>query len=141
MTNIWIGMVAGFIATAALSALMAAKQAIRLMPELDLIGMIADMTGMSRPAGWFIHFLVGTVLYGIAFAVFLAPALGAGVAYWLKGAILGAAGWLLAMVALMPMAGKGLFGMAIGAMAPVMSLVMHLIFGGILGWAYGALIA
>lgn len=37
---------------------------------------------------------------------------------------------------MMPMAGKGLFGMHIGIMAPTMTLVLHLIFGAVLGWVY-----
>jgi len=41
------------------------------------------------------------------------------------------------MVVLMPMAGAGLFGMSMGVMAPVMTLVLHLIFGAVLGWVYG----
>ncbi len=138
MTNIWIGMVAGFAATVVLSALMLMKQAVRFMPELDMIGMISGMMHTSRAVGWLVHFTVGTVLYGIAFA-WLAPVLW-GDAYWLRGVVLGIVGWLIAMLALMPMAGKGIFGMKIGAMAPVMSLVAHALFGGVLGWVYGALL-
>ena len=41
------------------------------------------------------------------------------------------------MVVLMPMAGKGFFGLGIGWMAPVMTLMLHLIFGAVLGWVYG----
>jgi hypothetical protein len=41
------------------------------------------------------------------------------------------------MVVLMPMAGAGLFGMNMGVMAPMMTLVLHLIFGAVLGWVYG----
>jgi hypothetical protein len=37
----------------------------------------------------------------------------------------------------MPMAGAGLFGMNMGVMAPMMTLVLHLIFGAVLGWVYG----
>jgi hypothetical protein len=33
----------------------------------------------------------------------------------------------------MPMAGAWLFGMAMGLMAPVMTLVLHVIFGAVLG--------
>lgn len=40
------------------------------------------------------------------------------------------------MVMLMPMAGAGLFGMNLGVMAPVMTLVLHLIFGAVLGLSY-----
>jgi hypothetical protein len=37
--------------------------------------------------------------------------------------------------------GAGLFGMNMGIMAPIMTLVLHLIFGAVLGWVYGLLVA
>jgi len=38
----------------------------------------------------------------------------------------------------MPMAGAGLFGMAMGIMAPMMTLVLHVIFGAVLGAVFQA---
>lgn len=46
---------------------------------------------------------------------------------------------VLSMLMVMPMAGVGMFGMNIGPMAPMMTLVRHLIFGAVLGWTYGKL--
>jgi hypothetical protein len=43
------------------------------------------------------------------------------------------------MVAMMPMAGAGLFGVELGLMAPVANLMLHWIYGAVLGGAYGAL--
>jgi hypothetical protein len=43
------------------------------------------------------------------------------------------------MVAVMPMAGAGFFGMNLGIAAPVMTLMLHIIFGAVLGGVYGAL--
>lgn len=43
------------------------------------------------------------------------------------------------MVAIMPMAGAGMFGMALGMMAPVMTLMLHLIYGAVLGHTYNRL--
>ena len=37
---------------------------------------------------------------------------------------------------LMPMAAAGLFAMKKGLMEPMMTLVLHLIFGSVLGWVY-----
>lgn len=54
--------------------------------------------------------------------------------------VFGVGAWLLMMVALMPMAGAGLFGLGLGIMAPVMTLVLHMIFGAVLGWTYGRLL-
>ncbi|MEO6269444.1 MAG: DUF6789 family protein [Lautropia sp.] len=53
------------------------------------------------------------------------------------GLAIGVGGWLVMMLTLMPMAGAGLFGMSFGAMASAMTLVLHLIFGAILGWYFG----
>lgn len=138
MDPIWIALIAGFVATAVLSMMMLAKQAMQLMPELDMIGMISGMMGTSRAVGWLVHFMVGTVVYGLAFLWIFAGLWPD--AHWLSGVVLGAVGWLIAMVMMMPMAGKGFFGMKLGAMVPVMSLVMHLVFGAILGWTYGWLL-
>ena len=38
---------------------------------------------------------------------------------------------------MIPMAGAGLFGMKLGVMAPMMTFVLHLVFGAALGWFYG----
>jgi hypothetical protein len=138
MTNIWIGMVAGFAATVVLSAFMLMKQAMNVMPQMDMIGMIAGMMNASRAMGWVVHFIVGTVLYGGVYGWQFAPIWPD--AYWLSGAALGIVGWLIASLAMMPMADKGVFGMKMGAKAPVMSLVMHVLFGALLGWIYALLI-
>jgi len=136
MEGIGKGMLAGFAATLVLSAIMFMKAMMGLMPELDVIGMLSGMLGTSPAVGWVVHFIIGTVFYGAAIAL-LAPSLPGGPT--VSGMILGAAGWLIMMVLIMPMAGQGLFGMNLGIMAPVMTLVLHLIFGAVLGWTYGTL--
>ena len=52
----------------------------------------------------------------------------------------GISAWFLMMVAVMSMAGAGMFGMGLGMMAPVMKLVLHLIFSAVLGYRYARLI-
>jgi hypothetical protein len=81
----WLkGMVAGFIATIVLSALMLMKAQMGVMPELNPIKMMSDMLGASTPAvGWVMHFLIGTVLWGTLFA-WLDPHLPSE-GHWLKG--------------------------------------------------------
>jgi hypothetical protein len=68
----WLkGMVAGFLATVALSALMLLKERMGLAPQLNPIEMFAKMAGGSTPAvGWVPHFLIGTVLWGSLFPIF-----------------------------------------------------------------------
>jgi hypothetical protein len=110
-----------------------------LMPELDLPRMISGMMGApDTPAiGWAVHFMSGIIVYGVAIAVFDHKLPGS---HTVQGMILGAVGWLIMMVMLMPMAGAGLFGMNMGLMAPIMTLMLHLIFGAMLGWTYGRMV-
>lgn len=137
MSNIVKGLIAGFAATVVLSLLMVMKSAMGLMPELDVISMLSAMMGSGVAMGWIAHFMIGAVIWGGLFAL-LAPSL-PGDSLWLKGIIFGVGAWLLMMVAVMPMAGAGLFGMKFGMVAPVMTLMLHVIFGAVLGGVYAAL--
>jgi hypothetical protein len=139
MGRIAKGLAAGAAATAVLSMLMVMKTAMGVMPQLDLPKMIAGMMGApDTPAlGWAIHAMIGIVGYGLAIA--LLDGRLPGKSATLHGLLLGFAGWLVMMVMLMPMAGAGLFGMALGMMAPLMTLVLHLIFGAVLGSTFGRL--
>jgi len=137
MKDIPKGLLAGLVATIVLSLLMVLKAMMGLMPQLDLPKMLAGMMGSpDMPiVGWVVHFAIGIVVYGVAIA-----ALGSklpGSSRVGHGVMLGIIGWLIMMVVLMPMAGAGLFGMNMGVMAPMMTLVLHLIFGAVLGWIYG----
>ncbi len=131
-------MIAGFIATVILSALMIAKMLMGLMPELNAIRMLTAMAhGMlGTPAtpivGWLLHFFIGSVLWGGLFALIGHRLPGGPIA---RGAVFGTLAWVLMMVLVMPMAGAGLFGLHLGLMAPVMTLVLHLIYGAVLGLA------
>ena len=131
------GIVAGFVATVVLSAMMLMKQSMRLMPELDPIGMISAMAGASSPVvGWISHFVIGSVGWGVGFAI-VSPYLPG--PYWLRGAIFAVGAWLMMMIVMMPMAGAGLFGLGLSMMAPVAALVLHIVFGLVLGGIYGLL--
>jgi hypothetical protein len=56
-----------------------------------------------------------------------------------KGINFGIAAWVMMMLVIMPMAGVGLFGLKMGMMAPVMTLMLHVIFGAVLGSVYAKL--
>lgn len=132
------GVVAGLIATAVLSALMLLKGMMGVMPDLDVIAMLSGMMGAGAAMGWIGHFMIGAV-YGLIFAqVFAVTDTGAAI---VRGVGLGVAGWLVMMIVLMPMAGGGLFGLSMpsGMMVPVATLMLYVIFGGVLGAAYAAL--
>lgn len=123
---------AGLVATIVLSALMLMKTRTGMMPELNPIKMTSDMLSASTPiVGWTMHFLIGTVLWGTLFA-WLDPNL-PDASHWLKGIWFGIGAWLLMMIVMMPMAGAGFFGANLGMMASVMTLVMHVIYGVVLG--------
>ena len=134
MQNISAGLVAGFVATVVLSAMMIAKGMMGVMPELDVIAMLSMMMGAPAAVGWLAHFMIGTLAWGGGFAVLYALIPG-GTAL-LKGIVFGIAAWLGMMIMVMPMAGVGLFGMTMGLMAPMMTLVLHVIFGAVLGVTY-----
>jgi len=139
-TDIGKGMIAGLAATVALSLLMLMKTAMGLMPELDIVGMLSRMMGSpgTPEVGWAAHFVIGVLVFGGLFAM-LDPRLPGGT-HTVRGIVFGVAAWLMMMVAVMPMAGAGLFGLNLGIMVPILTLVLHVIFGAVLGWTYGGLL-
>ncbi len=131
------GIVAGFAATVVLSVIMLMKEAMGLMPELNMIKMLSGMLNGPPAVGWVVHFAIGTLIWGIAFA-WLDPYLPG--SQWFRGVIFACGAWLIMMVVLMPMAGAGLFGLNLGVMAPVATFVLHCVYGAVLGSVYGALL-
>jgi hypothetical protein len=136
-------MVAGFIATIVLSMLMIVKSMMGIMPELNPVHMLSGMAHqrMGMPdtpiVGWVLHFMIGTVLWGALFALLYKSL--PGKRPLVKGLVFSVLAWLLMMVIPMPMSGAGLFGMNLGIMAPVMTLMLHLVWGAVFGASYGAL--
>jgi uncharacterized membrane protein YagU involved in acid resistance len=129
------GVAAGFVATVVLSAMMLMKQSMGLIPELDPITMIAAMAGASSPAvGWIGHFVIGSIIWGISFAVVNPHLPGP---YWLRGMVFAVGAWLMMMIVVMPMIGTGLFGFGLGIMAPGVTFLLHVVFGLVLGGVYG----
>ncbi len=135
MGNVGKAMLAGFVATVVLSVLMIMKAMMGVMPGLDIIAMLAKMMGAPEMPilGWVGHFMIGTVGFGIAFALLVGKLPGS---LTVQGIMVGMLGWLAMMVMVMPMAGAGLFGLNFGIMAPIMTLMLHIIFGAVLGWVY-----
>jgi len=106
--NIKAGIISGFVATVVLSLLMIAKAKMGLMPELNAIKMLAGMMNAPLIMGWVAHFMIGTIIWGILFALLVDK---------LPGGIMSSAivfsiiAWIMMMIGPMPMAGAGLFGM------------------------------
>lgn len=91
--------------------------------------------------GWAAHFMIGVIGYGLAYAlVFSNLQIGGHI---LRGLTLGIVGWLVMMLMVMPMMGAGLFGLQMpsGIMVPVATLILHAIFGIVLGAVFGKLAA
>ena len=96
--------------------------------------MLSTMMGVSTAVAWMVHFGIGA-MWGALFA--LAYRVIPGGTAVVKGMLLLTGAWLVMMIMVMPMAGAGLFGMHMGLMAPMMTLVLHLVFGVVLGLVYG----
>ena len=135
------GLIAGLAAPLVLSLLMIMKGMMGLMPDMDVITMLAKQMGGGAIMGWVAHFMIGIVGYGIAYAlVFGNLPFGNHI---LRGLMLGIVGWLVMMVMVMPMMGAGLFGLQMpsATMVPVATLMLHVIFGMVLGAVFGKLAA
>lgn len=133
------GIIAGLVATIVLSLLMYMKDMMGLMPELNVVGMLAAKMGGSMMMGWVAHFMIGAIGYGLAFAI-IGGSLPGG-SSTVRGIVLGIIGWLMMMLVLMPMMGAGFFAMNMGMMAMVATLMLHIIFGAVLGLVYSKLAA
>ena len=128
------GLVAGLAATIVLSILMIAKSMMGLMPGLDVIHMLAAMMGTPLLVGWLTHFMIGTVAWGGGFA--LAYDAIPGNSAVTRGLVFATGAWAAMMMIVMPIAGAGLFGSHLGPMAAIMTLLLHLVFGAVLGGTY-----
>ena len=137
--NVKAGLIAGFMATVALSILMIAKSAMGLMPQLnpfeDNVHVAHVLTGLTLPLpfGWLAHFFLGTVIWGLLYAALHASLPGAPV---VKGLIFGVLAWLAMMIVFMPLGGHGLFALSLGPQALIATLVLHLVYGAVLGVVY-----
>lgn len=137
------GIIAGFIGTMVLTGLMILKKNMGIMPALDPVHMMSTMaaekmgTEVNLMIGWIMHFFIGSVAWGGAFAILngVLP----GRSQVMKGITLGVGAWFLMMIGPMPMSGAGLFGLSMGIMAPVMTLMLHIIFGAVMGLVFSKL--
>lgn len=138
------GIIASFTATLVLSVMMMMKQMIGLIPEMnpiaDLMRIAHSVLGLpEKPlVGWILHFAIGSIAWGVLFTI-LHPVLPGG--NLVKGMVFGIVAWLLMMLTFAPVAGLGLFGMNAGMAIPMMSFMLHLVFGFVLGLVFGKLSA
>jgi Family of unknown function (DUF6789) len=139
MSNSMKGMIAGFVATLVLSAVLLLKASMNIAPEVNIIRLLVSLGSIQTVAAWMDHFIVGVVVWGLLFGAY--DALATRPAYWLKGLIFGVFAWLMMMLLFMPLAKVGAFGYRIGPMAATVTLFYHLVYGLVLGVTYGLLTA
>lgn len=138
MSNWNNGLLAGVAATLVLSVLMVVTSAMGL--GVDTIGELRQLgaTHFGLPdspvVAWIIHAVVGVVLWGLVFAGTYETWPGAPAT---KGVVFAVMIWLLTMSMFMPMVGAGFFATNIGFAAPVVALVLYLVFGVVLGTVFG----
>ncbi|MBM2809872.1 MAG: hypothetical protein HW416_631 [Chloroflexi bacterium] len=77
--------------------------------------------------------LANGVLLALVYAIFLGPLIPGD--YWLRGLIYGAGLWLFMMVAVLPAMGDGFFGWKTSRSMIPSALVVHLVYGLVLGFA------
>lgn len=137
MGQIGKAIIAGFIATVVLSIIMVIKAVLGFMPGFNAIELIHGITGGPLVLGWVGHFVIGALLWGTFFALLYGALPGANPLT--KALVFSVMAWLAMMLIFMPVAGAGFFGLAIGLPVIVATLVLHLIWGAVLGLSYARL--
>lgn len=139
MGDVSKGVEAGFIATIVISLLMLVQQAAGVAPAFNLITLITAATNMPDyvAISWIVHFVVGVGLWGVGFAAFSPHLPGP---HWLRGLIFGAFAWFVMMVVFLPAAGMPVFAKGLGTTIPVVALMLHLVYGAVIGESYHLLL-
>lgn len=125
----------GVLATIAMSILMLIALVSRVspMPQPVPKAVVAQLFGSGIPKPMLMALAVGLHLgYGGLFGAVLARV--ARPVTVLKGLALGVGLWALMQVTFLPILGWGLFGTAITPKIAIVTLVLHLVYGGVLGW-------
>jgi hypothetical protein len=131
----WQGFGAGIVATVAMSIVMIAGvlTGISPMPQPIPLALIHSVVGGDLPQAAILVLGAGAhLLYGGIFGGVLAM-----LAYPVtvaKGVLLGFVLWLVLQVFWLPFLGWGMFGAAITPMIAEATLVLHVIYGAIVGW-------
>ena len=129
----------GLVGTILLTLMMRFVAPMMTGQKMDVAGKLGDMTGMGPIAGMIMHFLVGSVIFGLFYAFVLFRFLPG--APWQKGLLSGVIFWLGLEILMMPMMGCGFFSSQMGGMKIVVAaLIAHLTYGAALGVIAGSAI-
>jgi len=120
------GIIAGFVATFLLSAL------------LDPIALVTKSVWPSSPAiGWLLHYFIGTVIWGVGFAMLHDRLPGAS---WLRGLVFAIGAWIAVMAAAAALTQARLLAIDLDLATAAATLIIHLLYGVALGLIYGWLL-
>ena len=120
------GIIAGFVATFALSVL------------LDPIELFApNIFPAAPPIGWVLHFFIGTVVWGIGFSVLHDYLRGPA---WQRGLMFALGAWIVVISGAAVLILAGVLAMELTPVMIVATLVVHVLYGVVLGLVYGWLI-
>lgn len=148
--NISKSILAGFVATFAMTLLMYMAPSMG-MPKMDIATMLGTMFSsdptIAFAIGMAMHFMLGSVLLAIPY--FYLVEVKFRQTPWLGGALWGTLLWAIANTMVMPMMGfvhpmvqsgmmpaPGFLMLQLGVLAPVGSLLGHLLYGVVLATAY-----
>lgn len=137
LSYVYRGAGAGLAAAAVLAAILQLNIEFGVMPELDFSAWLGSLTGTGPAFGWVLHFLIGAA-WGALFA-WLDPDL-PGDSLRQRGIVFAGVAWFVMLVTIVPLAGYGPFGLGYGILLPLAALALHIIFGDVMGRAYGWLI-
>jgi hypothetical protein len=120
------GIIAGFVATFALSIL------------LDPIELFAPTVWPASSAvGWVLHFFVGTVIWGVGFAMLHDYLRGPS---WQRGLVFALGAWVVVMGGAAALIWAHVTAFDLGATTIVATLIVHVLYGVSLGVIYGWLL-
>jgi hypothetical protein len=119
------GIIAGFLATVALSVL------------FDPIALAARAAGVtSPPVACLAHFVVGSLLWGALYSVLDEHLWGPP---WLRGLVFGVVAWAVAVLVVLSLRREGFTAIDVALVRSAPMLVLHMIYGALLGGIYVAL--
>ncbi|MBM1172809.1 DUF6789 family protein [Microvirga arabica] len=131
MIDIGKGIIAGLIASAAVSGVVFFSAMVGLAPSPDpvhaLTGILFSPLGLS----WVVHFVLGTCLWGPLFSI-LTPILPG--PFWFKGAVFGTGAWLVMLLVVWAA------DPTVSPEPALMPVALHLLFGVTLGLIYAVLL-
>lgn len=130
---------AAFVATLMMAALLWLQQYLMVITQFDLIQILSAALGQpDQPAvGWIAFFVIHTMLWGSLFGLFSPYLVGR---LWLRGIEFSILAWIALMVIIMPVAQHDFFALDLNMKTPLFSLALYIIFGGMMGAVFSQLV-